>query len=393
MKEQNYTPERLRELLSCTLEEPEVVTMKMKEAYETIRANEDGRNTKRKGAYRKAAGFAAAAAAALLVATPVMAKGIGAAWDTVTAAIFGADEKVQQTYEGTGLSQTFEAGQESGALGAAQKADARGQGTDVEAQDTKASGVTRKTGDTGAAQALPSQTIDGVTASLKQVLTDGYILYMSVDVEAPEGMVIDGGCLFDSMNLLVDGKPYEPGGSRALNAGFVEDEYALAPNHRTYEVVCYASNGIDLDGEHLALRLSDFQIDKGKLEMETVVKGVWTLEWDMGAAYHGKTVTIDLAGGACGKYATLKSIDITPLSYSLNYEYSGSDMDLFDDILWVEFIMKDGTHVNVCGDQDSLITGNGGGRSMSCSREGFKKLLDVDEVAGVCIDGVTYSVK
>lgn len=370
IKDYEYSPEQLRELLSCTLEEPEVVTMKMKETYETIRANEDGKKTKRNGKYRRLAGIAAAAAAvAVVAATPVMAKGIGKAWDAVTAAIFGADEKVQESYGSTGLSQTFEMPQKTESTDGAQKEDT---------QD---------------AQALPTATVDGMKVTLKQVLTDGYMLYLSVDVEAPEDMEINGGCVFDGTNLLVDGKPYDFGGNMSMGAGFVEDEYAIAKNHRTYEVVYNADGGIRLDGKHVTLRLSDFQIDKSKLEMEAAIEGVWTLEWDMSAAYHGKTVTIDLTGGTCGRHALLKSVDITPLSYALYYDYNGTDMELFDDSLWVEFVMKDGSILNERGNQDSIITGNGGGADMGCTRESFVKILDVDEIAGVRIDGVTYPVK
>lgn len=370
MKERKYSPEQLREQLSGALEEPEVVTMKMKEAYETIRANEDGKNKKGRRAYRRAAGVAAAAAIALIAATPVMAKGIGKAWDAVTAAVFGADEKVQETYEGTGLSQTFETPQER----------AGAEKTEAEKQ-------------------LPSQTVNGMTVSLKQVLTDGYMLYLSVDVEAPEGVKIDGSSVFDSMRLLEDGKPCEFGGTYGINSGFVEDEYAVADNHRAYEVVCNADKGIRLDGKHMTLEFTDFLADRGRQDFETAIAGTWTLAWDMDAAYGGKTLTVDLTGGTCGKHAALKSVEITPLSYSLYFDYDGTDMELFDDTLWVEFVTRDGQILNERGNQDSLIIGNGGvtgkdeGSGLYCSRESFSKILDLDEIAGVRIGGVTYPVK
>lgn len=363
MEKQNYSPEQLRELLSCTLEEPEAVTMKMREAYKIIRMNDAEQNKKRKRTYKKAAGtVAAAAAAALIVTTPVMAGGIGKAWDAVTAAIFGVDEKVQKTYEDTGLSQTFDASQQT--------------------KNAKPD-----------APALPAATVDGMTLSLKQVLTDGFMLYLNVDVEAPEDMEIDGECLFQSTKLLVDGRPLMSTGSMAMSGGFVEDAYAAAKNHRAYEIVYNTDDGIDLDGKHLTLQFTDFQMDKGNLDMETAIKGSWALNWDMSAAYHGKTVSISLTGGTCGEYAKLKSIDITPLSYTLHYDYAGNSMQLFDDSLWVEFVMKDGTIVNEYNNQNSVITGNGGLCNMSFSRECFKKLLDVDEIAGVRIDGVTYPIK
>lgn len=350
--------------------------MKMKEAYEEIRADENGRNKKRNGRYRQLAGVAAAAAAVAVIAvTPVMAKGIGKAWDAVTAAIFGADGKVQEMHESTGLSQTFETPQGS--------ADA--EKNHSEKTDVKTS--------------LPSQTIDGMTVSLKQVLTDGYMLYLSVDVEAPEGIKIDESNVFDRMELLEDGKPCEFGGAYGINACFVEDEYAVSDNHRAYKVVCNADKGIQLDGKRLTLELTDFLIDRGKQEFETAIAGTWALEWDMSAAYRGKTVTIDLKGGKCGAHATLKSVDITPLSYSLYYDYDGTNMELFNDSLWVEFVTKDGRVINERGNQDSLIIGNGGvtGKNQEdelyCSRESFAKILDLDEIAGVRIDGVMYPVK
>lgn len=380
MKERTYSPEQLREQLSGALEEPEVVTMKMKEAYETIRANEDGKNKKSRRAYPRAAGVAAAAAIALIAATPVMAKGIGKAWDAVTAAMFGADEKVQETYEGTGLTQTFETPQERAD---AEKSDSGKSNTEM--PDAK--------------KALPSQTVGGMTVSLKQVLTDGYMLYLSVDVEAPEGIKIDGSSVFDRMRLLEDGKPCEFGGTYGINSSFVEDEYAVADNHRAYEVVCNADKGIRLDGKHLTLELTDFLTDRGKQDFETAIEGTWTLDWDMGEGYHGKTLTVDLTGGSSGAHAALKSVEITPLSYSLYFDYDGTDMDLFDDSLWVEFVTKDGQILNERGNQASLVVGNGGvtGKDeetgLYCSRESFAKILDLDELAGVRIDGVTYPVK
>lgn len=383
MMEKKYSEKELQELFSQTLEEPEVVRMEVNRAYETIRANETNINKEKTGAGkhgRKIAGAVAAAAAVVIIAgTPVMAKGIGRAWDSVVAVIFGADEKVQESYEETGLSQTFEVpGQE--------KTDGQ-QENETQREDGMQQG-------NDARQALPTAEVGGMTVSLQQVLTDGYQLYLYLDVEAPEGISLDDTCLFDGTNLLADGKPYEAtGGSMGMCAGFVEDEYALAENHRGYEVVYFATQGIDLNGRRLTLTLSDFMIDQGKLDMKTAIEGVWTLEWDMDAAYHGKTVSIDLSGGHLGEHAALKSIDITPLSYALYYDYDGTDMELFDDSLWVAFVMKDGTILNECGNQDSLIVGNGGGSNMSCSREGFTKILDVDQVAGVLIDGVTYPVK
>ncbi len=367
MKEHKYEPEQLRELLSCTLEEPEVVSMKMKETYEVIRADEGGKKRKGSGRYKKAAAVAAAAAAvAVAVVTPVMAKGIGEAWDAVTAAIFGADEKVQESYESTGLSQTFDVPQEKENADAAEPADE---------------------------QTLPTATVDGMKVTLKQVLTDGYMLYLNVDVEAPEGITIDDSCIFDRTDLLVDGKSYDPKCTMAMNSGFANDEYAVSESHRAYEVVFNVDGGIHLDGKHVTLLLKDFQVDKGKLDMETKIAGEWRLAWDMSAQYHGKTLNIDLEGGMCGAHAALKSIEITPLSYTLRYDYNGTDMELFDDILWVEFVTKDGEILNEYNNQDSLITGNGGVSNIEYSRESFTKILDVNELAGVRIDGVTYPVK
>lgn len=367
MMENKYSENELRELFSQTLEEPEVVRMKVNQTYETIRANE---NKEREGVRkhrRKIAGAVAAAAAVVIIAgTPVMAKGISSVWDSVVAVIFGADEKVQEVYDDTGLSQTFES-------------PARENGGGQTEDETR--------------QELPSATVGGMTVSLQQVLTDGYQLYFYLDVEAPEGILLDDTCLFDGTGLMVNGKSYEcTEGNMAMNASFVGDEYALAENHRGYEVVYFASHGFDLDGQHLALRLQDFLIDKGKLDMETAIEGVWTLEWDMDASYHGKTVSIDLSGGHLGDHATLKSIDITPLSYALYYDYDGTDMELFDDPLWVAFVMKDGTILNEYGNQESLITGNGGSANMSCSREGFTKILEVEKLAGVLIDGTVYPI-
>lgn len=379
MMEKEYSENELRELFSQTLEEPEVVRMKVNQTYEAIRANENKKRESVRKHSRKIAVAAAAAAVVIIAGTPVMAKGIGSVWDSVVAVIFGADEKVQEVYDDTGLSQTFETpGQEK---------------TDVQQEnETQREDGMQQGND--ARQALPTAEAGGMTVSLQQVLTDGYQLYLYLDVEAPEGISLDDTCLFDGTNLLVNGKSFEVStGNMAMSASFVGDEYALSPNHRGYEVVYVADEGIDLDGQHLALRLQDFQIDQGKLDMETAIEGVWTLEWDMDASYHGKTVSIDLSGGHLGEHATLKSIDITPLSYALYYDYDGTDMELFDDTLWVAFVMKDGTILNDRDNADSIITGNGGSANMSCSREGFTKILDIDELAGVMIDGVIYPVE
>lgn len=146
------------------------------------------------------------------------------------------------------------------------------------------------------------------------------------------------------------------------------------------------------------MELTNLQADAGKPDMYNAVEGIWNLEWKVASAYSGETKTIDLKNTVLeaqrGGTYTLGSIDISPISYNMQYLNRG--VDSFEEgSLHVAFIMEDGTiYDDETAYTDELsLAGNGGGTSIDGEYMAFKKVLDLSKLVAVRINGIVFDAK
>ena len=300
---------------------------------------------------------ATAAACLLVVCMPVMAKGAKSLWNAIIAKQVGADEEVQQQYEGTKLTQVFD-------------------------EDANADAVT-------------VAECNGVIVTLQQTFADDYGMRIYLDVNTNGEIPLTDMNLFDASVIYVDGNVWE--GYDNGGGGFVEDAYAVSDTERTYELFYLNSKGIDLTGKNVTLELTDLLGDHGKQDFYTALEGTWKLQWNVSGKYMGETRTVDLKETKFSKYI-LEDIELSPISYTINYAYDGNGEDLFNDaMLQVAFIMKDGTIYNDETNPDAgdelWITGGGGGCSLDQQRESFVKVLDLENLKAIRINGMVFEIK
>ena len=297
----------------------------------------------------------AAACLVMLCCTPVFAEGIRKLWNDIVAKMYDADENVQVQYENTDLIQTFSPEEN------------RNENTD---EKVKAE-------------------CNGVTVTVAQTMADDYGICIFVNVKDDGKEKLSDNHLFESTQLYVDGKIWD--GFDNFGGGFVEDIYAKSDYERIYELRYLNSEGIDLVGKDVTLRLSNLQADAGKLEMYTAVEGTWELQWNVSGKYVGEKKFIDLKNTQITDYI-LKNIEITPISFTLNYEYTGNDPNNLDSIN-VAFLMKDGTIYNNENAPESTewITG-AGVFGPDYARRTLEKILNLDELDAVRICGIDFVV-
>lgn len=228
-------------------------------------------------------------------------------------------------------------------------------------------------------------TENGLTVTAVQTLGDKNGIYMLFDVQAPEGITLSDTNLFENMDIKMEGF----GAIHNYSGGFMSDtdnsgSPSGAANERYYEIWLDNSEREDWNGKKITLGFTNLQADKGKLDMYTVVEGEWNLSWTLSYMDQTQTFEINDTYDINGQGVLVKSIELSPLSMTLNLGGDGlkqliddSDFNQCGCLCTLSLTMQDGATFEPKG------PGSESGMDTSYTRTTrFDKVLDVDQVTG-----------
>lgn len=233
---------------------------------------------------------------------------------------------------------------------------------------------------------------NGVTVTVKQTLADKYGMYIFLEVEVDKklGIKLDMDCLSIGpyLHKQIKGVEYTN-----YSAGFV-DLKKKSPYRMGYEFHMLNDNGkeCDMRGKEISLHLKDLlQSDDARSGKEKVIlKGEWNLKWKVKS--NNKTIQIPV-NQTVKKWGTtydVKTVELSPLSGKVIYKCNGIEEE---DKLDVIYIMKDGTKYNDPANEDSWIDGGGGHFTEEGQLFGFSKVLDIDNLKSIIIQGKEIPVQ
>ncbi len=254
-----------------------------------------------------------------------------------------------------------------------------------------------------------SVTENGVTITLTEALQDSWSIYMLFEVVTPEDIVMDDTVSFDDgLGLLVDGKDVwdalgdDIGGSGG--GGFISTQTLAdqTAHKRYYEMRYNFDDSVDFSGKTLEIRLKDLMIDADKAEAGNILaEGNWEFKWQADKAGSVKRFDINQTYDFGGYDICISCIELSPLGCVVHadyedamevekderntFTYNGDDpgMELDERLGIYSIEYQDGTIL-----EGMEILGGGGGAGGSAEsgysvREGFDRLIDVDNIKAV----------
>ena len=311
---------------------------------------------------------AVAMAAVLCIGTvAVGASELPKLWNTTVAKIFNADEKTQEKLAEKGYADIKETKENS---------------TDV-----------------------LTATNNGITVSVKQVLSDKYGIKIFLDVKSTNKLNLsDVGKVFDENGLYIDGKDvYSNHGGGALSK-----EYSVSDYGFVYEISCINESAVDIRGKEVSVHLANLVGGSHKLDDDVLVEGDWNLHWTGKSNCDTKTIKLNNTykgqGENQGKtnYAdyNLKSLEISPLSACLTYDcqdWAKVLAGLNDKPVPLKIVMKNGEAYGRTiydGVDEKHLLGTQGGQDDKKEVFSFGDVaLDIDNIDYVEVAGVRYDVK
>lgn len=228
-------------------------------------------------------------------------------------------------------------------------------------------------------------TENGLAVTAVQTLGDKNGVYILFDIKAPKGIALSDTNLFEKTSAEIEGV----GNGVNYSGGFMSDtdnsgSPSGAVNERYYEIWLDNSEQEDWNGKKITLGFTNLQADKGKLDMYTVVEGEWDLSWTLSYMDQTQTFEINDTYDINGQEVLVKSIELSPLSMTLDIGGDGlkqliddSDLNQCGCLCTLSLTMQDGTMFDPEG------PGSEAGMDNSYTRTTlFDKVLDVDQVTG-----------
>lgn len=240
-------------------------------------------------------------------------------------------------------------------------------------------------------------TENGLSVTALQTLGDKNGVYVLFDVKAPEKITLSDTNLFKNTSVDVDGQRVSWSGGFMSNQDKTGSPSGKA-NERYYEVWLNNSEQKAWNGKTITFDFTNLQADKGKLDMYNVVEGKWKLSWKLSYLDKTQTFTINKTYDINGHEVLVNSVEISPLSMTLNLGGDGlkqliddSDLKECGGLLTCSLKLKDGTffedfdgskHEN----PGEILPGNDSWTDTTYTRTNpFGKILDVDQVTGLTL--------
>jgi|GEM_PF-1801032 hypothetical protein len=235
----------------------------------------------------------------------------------------------------------------------------------------------------------------GITIQAVQTIGDGTNIYILFDVTAPEGKTIYPGSSFDMVYLHVGNALDGPTGM-GYSCNMVDDDQ---PNDNKATFLLSMDANKKINDKNISVKFENLRhYVTGSGEMITDCPGDWNLKWkldykDISTKYNvGKDLTV--------KDGTVHvdAISISPIA--LNVEASGSYIREYDsapkgpqekELIGVTAItLKDGT---VLTQEDASSWGTSINGNKYVLNMQMKKLLDVDQVKSISLNGTEFVLK
>lgn len=240
-------------------------------------------------------------------------------------------------------------------------------------------------------------TKNGVTITAVQTLGDQSGVYVLFDVKAPKGITLSDTNLFEYTNVDINGQPVSWSGSFMNNSDKTGSPTGAA-NDRYYEVRLNNSEKADWKGKPITFNFTNLQADKGKLDMYNLVEGNWKLSWTLSYLDKTQRFEINKTYDINGHEMLVKSVDLSPLSMTLNIGGNGlkqliddSELKKCGGLLTCSLKLKGGTSFtefdgNKHETPGEILPGNENWTDTTYTRTSpFGKILKVNQVTGLTL--------
>ncbi len=232
---------------------------------------------------------------------------------------------------------------------------------------------------------------DGVTLTVRQTVGDKSRMYILLDVEAPEGVILGENYSFENYDILLSGTHGWGMGVKPLDEDFTDNKasYLLDVSTTDYET--------SFAGQTAKLTLSnlrDWQQGEGDQgEYVSVLPGEWSVEWALDFEDVTRAYPVDTEVPYCDGEARVTMLTVSPLSVSVTVQGEGvvgtggsawDGKSLNEDIV-VKVKLKDGT---VLYDKAATHISLDPGAGICRVNRAFENALNVEEIAAVIVNGV-----
>jgi hypothetical protein len=231
-------------------------------------------------------------------------------------------------------------------------------------------------------------TKNGLSITALQTLGDKDGVYLLFNVKAPEGITLS-----DANGLGMDVDIEGVGHNFGFTCGFMDNSDPTASpsgaaNERYYEVYLYNREKEDWNGKTITFDFANLTVvdpdDSPTPNRRVVVEGNWKLSWTLSYTEQMQTFDINKTYKVNGHEVVVKSVNLSPLSMTLELDGSGlarlvdnSDLKEAGNLCTLSLIKKDGTTF------DSYPMQEGFSGTSYKRMDRFYPVQDVEQVTGL----------
>ena len=191
-----------------------------------------------------------------------------------------------------------------------------------------------------------------------------------------DGIMIDD----NGMGVYEDGSPLDPDGD-----GFI-GRYLDENGDLEYVIQIQSIDGLNqILGNTLHVEFSALGIYGGKADFDKMVEGTWNFELLLPSTSNAQTITVNK--DVPESNFTITTIDISPVSITVNYKVNGK-VEAEDDCLGIPeftgFVMKDGTRLPYVGNGGSTGFTDETDEYAVCA-SCFDRVIDISEVQSLLL--------
>lgn len=237
--------------------------------------------------------------------------------------------------------------------------------------------------------ACAAATDNGVTIRVLQTVCDGRMLFLLLDISAPEGVELPDSVWFEHDEFSIDG-------GLPLGAGwsvFTDIVNRTPDANHISKMVRYELDGSKLLDGHMKLTLENLGYDA--VWFHTLAEGKWVLEWDYRYENVSREFAVDVPltlnrEGQQSVETRIKKIVISPFSAWVVHEISPPLDTPVSVGTWIEINMEDGETYTVGRPGFNMVnrrqqTGRDGGEILYW----FDRVIDIDQIESITFGGET----
>ncbi|MGL5347264.1 MAG: DUF4179 domain-containing protein [Peptostreptococcaceae bacterium] len=217
-----------------------------------------------------------------------------------------------------------------------------------------------------------SVTDNNLKLNIKQTLGDKHSVYILVDVEVPEDIIIPEYASFNQSTIML---------KKQSSAGWaisdLEDEN-INDNKKSY-LISYSTEG-ELNKNEITLDFKDFGYYSDKSDdFIPLVKGNWKISWELDYTDVSKEISVNRFVSAKDNKFFVRSVNISPISVSANIIGKNNGNFTIQEVT-----LKDGTSYK---GEDFNSMGNSSSLLKAFTSVEFGKVIDINQIESITIDG------